>query len=201
MGQIRRLCHSAVWLDRGRLREWGEAGKTISHYESAILQGGDAVAGQCFMNWSLGDGGHVVRSTDRPVTFRVQAHVAESVVGGHFGVGLLDDQDATVAGWAFEPLALPAGTHTLDITIPMLPLRPGSYRVSFALFNHGSNLTGGRLVEKWVATPPLTLDAPPLGHSQDEWAGVLNLPATLRGLPDGRVARTDTRLVSEAIEA
>jgi len=39
-------------------------------------------------------------------------------------------------------------------------------------------LTGGHLVDKWIGVPPLTLDVPPLAHAQDEWAGVLNVPAT-----------------------
>jgi ABC-type polysaccharide/polyol phosphate transport system ATPase subunit len=191
MGQIRRLCQTGLWLDRGQVRYVGDVGATISQYESAILRGDDGAAGQCFGQWELAGGGHVVRRGDSPVTFRVRVRLTEPVVAGHYGVGLLDEQDAVVAGWAFEPVTLPAGTHTLDVRIPMLPIRPGTYRLSFALFNRGSNLTGGRLVEKWVATPPLTLDLPPLGHSQDEWSGLLNVPATLSGLPSGDRIRTD----------
>jgi ABC-type polysaccharide/polyol phosphate transport system ATPase subunit len=196
MGQIRRLCQTGLWLDRGRVQHVGDVGATISHYESAILRGDDGAAGQCFSQWELAEGGHVVRAGDRPVTFRVRVTLAEPVAAGHYGVGLLDEQDAVVAGWAFEPVALPVGTHTLDVRIPMLPIRPGTYRVSFALFNRGSNLTGGRLVEKWVATPALTLDVPPLGHPQDEWSGLLNVPATLSGLPSGDRVRTDSYLAT-----
>jgi lipopolysaccharide transport system ATP-binding protein len=190
MGQIRRLCQTGLWLDRGQVRHMGDVGATIAQYESAILRGDESAPGQCFGQWELLGGGHVVRHGDRPVTFRVRVTVTESVVAGHYGVGLLDEYDAIVAGWAFEPVALPAGTHTLDVRIPMLPIRPGTYRLSFALFNRGSNLTGGRLLEKWVATPPLTVDLPPLGHPQDEWSGLLNVPATLSGLPSGDHVRT-----------
>jgi hypothetical protein len=99
-------------------------------------------------------------------------------VGGHYGVGLYNNRDAVVAGWAFEPVSFEPGYHILEITIPQLPLQPGTYQVSFALFTGGNNLTGGLIVDKWFGNPPLTLDVPPLAHAQDEWAGVLNVPAT-----------------------
>ena len=41
------------------------------------------------------------------------------------------------------------------------------------------NLSGGRLLEKWTAVPDLALEARPLGHPQDAWAGILNLRGAL----------------------
>ena len=83
--------------------------------------------------------------------------------------------------------------------LPSLPLQPGTYRLSFALFNSGNNLTGGRLVEKWSAVPLLTLDVPPVGHPQDEWAGILNIPATLTTCGEGlQVADEDRKHQSVA---
>jgi hypothetical protein len=76
---------------------------------------------------------------------------------------------------------VPTGSRSLEVTVPILPLRPGSYRLKFTLFDRGSNLTGGRLVESWVGVPQLSLNVPPLSHPQDEWAGILNVPATLAG--------------------
>jgi lipopolysaccharide transport system ATP-binding protein len=179
MGQIRRLCQRVIWLDRGRLQCAGPVGETIQRYESAILDGGgDLGPGHCFERWEIAGGGHTLRDGSRPFTIRASVQLSEAVTRGHYGVGIVDDQDAVVAGWAFEPLTLPAGRHVLDVTIGSLPIRPGVYRVSLALFNSGNNLTGGRLVEKWIASPPLTLDVAPLAHPQDEWAGILNVPAT-----------------------
>jgi lipopolysaccharide transport system ATP-binding protein len=195
MGQIRRLCRTGLWLDRGRVRYAGDVGATISRYESAILGGDADVTGQCFRRWELADGGHVLSAGDRPLTVRAHLQLDDPVVGGHYGVGLVDEQDNVVAGWAFEPIALAAGAHVLDVRLPMLPIRPGTYRVSLALFTHGSNLTGGALVEKWIASPPLTIDTPPLGHPQDEWAGLLNVPATLSSAALSQPMRTNERLV------
>ncbi len=180
MGQIRRLCGRVLWLDCGHVRAFGEPGPTIHEYESAVLSGDDAgVRGQCFVGWSLAHGGNLITDGLRPFTIRIRLKLAHPVAGGHFGLGLLGPDDEVIAGWAFEPVTLPQDADRLDVTIPQLPLRPGVYRWSFALFDGGNNLTGGRLVEKWTGVPELGLDVRPLGHTQDAWAGLLNLPATL----------------------
>lgn len=180
LGQIRRLCQSVIWLDAGQLKLHGPTGATVRAYESASMSpasGGDGR--HCFLGWALGDGGHVLTDGLRPFVLRVQIGLTRPLRNGHLGVNVLDESDAIMAGWAFEPLELDPGTHSLDIEVSQLPLRPGVYRLSLALFDGGNNLTGGRLIEKWTAAPGLALDVPPVGHPQDEWAGVLNIPARL----------------------
>jgi len=179
MNQIRRLCESVMWLDSGGIKYTGAVGEGIRQYEHAVAASGEAPGASAhFRRWELGDGGHTVTSVNRPVTIRAHLRLSEPVVGGHYGVGLYNNRDAVVAGWAFEPVSFEPGYHILEITIPQLPLQPGTYQVSFALFTGGNNLTGGLIVDKWFGNPPLTLDVPPLAHAQDEWAGVLNVPAT-----------------------
>jgi lipopolysaccharide transport system ATP-binding protein len=182
LNQIRRLCTRAVWLDAGRLRAEGDVGETLREYEAAVVGGTETLTkGHCFRAWEVAGGGHTVRTPDGPVAFRVHLQLSQSVTLGHFGVGLYDGDDAVVAGWAFEPVSLPPGSRTLEVAVPILPLRPGNYRLKFTLFDRGSNLTGGRLVESWLGVPQLALSVPPLSHPQDEWAGILNVPATLGG--------------------
>jgi ABC-type polysaccharide/polyol phosphate transport system ATPase subunit len=186
MGQIRRLCKTVIWLDRGTVKHIGEVGETIRLYEHALTSNDPEFAtGSAFSGWELASGGHTLKQTLQPFTIRVGLTLKEPVTLGHLGVNVYDHNDAVVVGWAFEPVEFSAGSHTLDLTIPMLPIRPGSYRLLFTLFNRGSNLTGGRVVEQWGALPPLTLDVLPVGHPQDEWAGVLNVPATLTHAPSG----------------
>ncbi len=179
MGQIRRLCRSVLWLDGGRLRAAGPTGETIHEYEAATLARDLAAGGSAFLGWDLGDGEHRLVDTTGPVRVRVHlaAHVA--VTNGHFGLGLLGVDDEVIGGWAFEPLSFPAGTRSLTVELPSLPIRPGVYRWSMALFDGGNNLSGGRLLEKWTAVPDLALEARPLGHPQDAWAGILNLRGAL----------------------
>jgi lipopolysaccharide transport system ATP-binding protein len=182
MGQIRRLCESVIWLDSGTLRLHGPAGPTIRAYESASLSLSDDTSGRtCFRGWELGGvGGHTLTDTSSPFVLTIHLAVSAAVRNGHLGVSVLDDEDQVMVGWAFEPVAFTAGAHALEVEIPQLPLRPGTYRLSFALFDGGNNLTGGRLIEKWTANPGLALDVPPVSHPQDEWAGRLNVPARLR---------------------
>jgi lipopolysaccharide transport system ATP-binding protein len=182
LNQIRRLCTKAIWLDAGRVRSSGEVGETLRDYEAAVLSGTEAHAGRhCFQAWEVRGGGHTVRSADGPVTFSVRLFLGDDVVFGHLAVALRDDEDRVIAGWAFEPVSFRAGARTVEITVARLPLRPANYRLTFTLFDRGNNLTGGRLVESWVGVPHLALIVPPLSHPQDEWAGVLNVPATLSG--------------------
>jgi ABC-type polysaccharide/polyol phosphate transport system ATPase subunit len=182
LNQIRRLCTKAIWLDGGRVRAEGDVGETLRQYEAAVLEGSEALlSGQCFRGWEVAGGGHTVRTPDGPVTIRIHLTLGQDIVAGHLGVGLYDDEDRVVAGWAFEPVSFGAGKRSLDVTIPILPLRPANYRLKFTLFDRGSNLTGGRIVESWSAVPHLALSVPPLSHPQDEYAGILNVPATLSG--------------------
>jgi lipopolysaccharide transport system ATP-binding protein len=193
MGQIRRLCRTVIWLDDGQVRGSGPAGATIRAYEAAATRPGSAaVRGRCFFGWELRSGGHVLQDTSRPFVIRVTLGLACPVTGGHFGFSILGDDDAVIAGWAFEPLSIAAGTCALDVELPQLPIRPGVYRLSLALFDGGNNLTGGRLLEKWTAVPELAIDVAPVAHPQDEWAGVLNLPARLT------VSGTDAGLARSA---
>ncbi len=180
MGQIRRLCESVMWLDKGQLRQHGDPATTIREYEAATLRREEGLGfGQCFNGWTLTDGTHSLEDTGQPFTIQIDASLAQPVANGHLGISVLDGDDEVVVGWAFEPVALRAGRHVLEVSVPQLPVRPGTYRLSLALFDQGNNLTGGKLVEKWTAVPALLVDAPPVAHPQDEWAGILNIPATL----------------------
>jgi lipopolysaccharide transport system ATP-binding protein len=182
LNQIRRLCSKAIWLDGGRIRAEGDVADTLRRYEAAVLDGTEALlSGQCFRGWEIAGGGHTVHEVDGPVRIRLHLSVTRDIVAGHLGVSVYDDEDRIMVGWAFEPVSFRTGRRTLEVSIRMLPLRPANYRLRFTLFDRGSNLTGGRLIESWPAVPYLTLNVPPLSHPQDEYAGVLNVPATLSG--------------------
>jgi lipopolysaccharide transport system ATP-binding protein len=179
MGQIRRLCGRTMWLDRGRIRQFGATADTIKEYETAVMGGNDAPAGDSFTSWEILGARHTLTDGDRPFTIRVHVQLTQPVSDGHFGVAVLDEEDRVLAGWAFEPISVDRGRHHLDLAVSSLPLLPKNYRLLFALFDRGNNLTGGKLVDKWIGVPSLSVDVPPAGHPQDAWAGVLNIPATL----------------------
>jgi ABC-type polysaccharide/polyol phosphate transport system ATPase subunit len=181
MNQIRRLCARVLWIDGGRIREQGPTGSVVAKYESASLQPTDGGNGRnaCFLKWTIGGEDNVVRDGLREVSFHFQLHLNEPVTQGHFGVAILSDTGAVLAGWGFDNLDIPDGDQEIVLRVPSLPLRPGAYSLTCSVFNKGNNLTGGRLVEQWYALPPLIVDTPPLSHPQDRWAGVFNIPAEI----------------------
>src|SRR6202046_5072750 len=63
MGQMRRLCERVMWIDQGQIREQGRAGEIIAKYEPASLQAetGPGSDERCFLGWSIGGKGNVVR--------------------------------------------------------------------------------------------------------------------------------------------
>jgi ABC-type polysaccharide/polyol phosphate transport system ATPase subunit len=179
--QIRRLCDRVLWLDGGRLRASGGTASVLAQYESAAaVEPGEApTPAGGFVKWDVVGSGHVVRDGSRPVTFRVVVRLDKPIAGGHFGFHVVSDGGLLVGSWAFEGLSLAAGTRELLVDVPSLPIRPGSYSLMCSLFDRGNNLTGGDLVEVWHGAPRLSVESRPMGHPQDEWAGVLNLPARL----------------------
>ena len=180
MAQIRRLCQSVIWFDRGHLRAAGPTEATVHAYEAASASRGAGETGTGFRRWALADGTTQVDDGSRPQGVRVHLGLAQAIRNGHLRVALLGPGDEVVAGWAFDRLDLDAdGPSYVDLTLSQLPLRPGVYRWQFALFDDGSDLTGGRLVEQWTAMPELRVGGTPFGHTQDAWAGWLNVQARL----------------------
>jgi ABC-type polysaccharide/polyol phosphate transport system ATPase subunit len=182
MNQIRRLCERALWIDAGQVRESGPTGQIVAKYESASLKRNASLHdGQhCFLEWSISDHDNVVRDGLHDVTFHFRVHLIEAISKGHFGMAVLSDSGAVLAGWGFDNINIASGEQEIILRVPVLPLRPGAYALTCSVYNHGNNLTGGILVEQWYALPPLIVDTPPLSHPQDRWAGVLNLPADLQ---------------------
>ena len=179
MGQMRRLCERVLWIDGGRIREEGRAGEIIAKYESVSLQP-DAEARsekRCFLGWSIGGRGNVVRDDMQEVPFHFRVHLEKAVSQGHFGVAILTDSNAVLTGWGFDNLEIPAGDQEIVLRVPGLPIRPGAYSLSCSIYDRGNNLTGGHLIEQWYGLPPLIVDTVPVSHPQDRWAGILNIPA------------------------
>jgi hypothetical protein len=54
----------------------------------------------------------------------------------------------------------------------MLPLRPGSYSWYVSLFGDGKEL------DTWEGAPDMVVATESYQHPQDQWNGVLNIPAS-----------------------
>jgi lipopolysaccharide transport system ATP-binding protein len=184
MNQIRRLCQRVLWIDAGQIREEGPTGKVIASYEAALMKGaqdGQIDAGSSvFLSWEIGGEGNILKDGLKQITLNFKVSPKEGLHRGHFGLHIYNDANVLVASWGFEEVVLEPGLQQLQVTLPYLPLRPGTYSILCSLYTGGNNLTGGRLLEVWNAVPPLAVDTLPLSHQQDNWAGIFNIPADLK---------------------
>lgn len=181
MSQIRRLCDRVIWLRDGRVEAEGSVPDVISRYE-AHMSGRDTVGtdvGDCFLQWSFRDGGNMLSNIDKSVDICTELNISEEIAGGHFGMVIVNDDGRIVAGWAFDDLSLSEGRRQLVLRLDGLPIKPGNYSLQFSLFNRGNNLNGGTVVEIWHALPQLIINSEYYGHPQDQWAGTLNIKASL----------------------
>jgi len=178
MNQIRRLCQRVIWIDQSEVRTAGPTGQVVAAYEAGQLSA-EGTAGKSFVGWEIEGQGNCVRSNFQSLVLKFFVALKEPISRGHLGVAIQNGSSATLVGWGFDNIEVSAGLQEIRLKIPALPLRPGVYNVLCALFDQGNNLTNGRVVDVWEARPPLVVDTIPLAHPQEEWAGILNIPAEL----------------------
>ncbi|MEQ1730668.1 MAG: ABC transporter ATP-binding protein [Vicinamibacterales bacterium] len=189
LNQLRRLCTHCIWLESGRLIDAGPANELINRYEASFMERPselvDQGAGTAFLKWTLGDSesSEHTLGTFGPFTLRILMRVDERVVNGHHGIALRDAENRVMWGTNTDNLKLEPGLHEIVYEIDSLPLRPGAYRWLVSLYD------GGRFINSLDCIPDLIIDTPPLGHRQDDWAGVLNLPHSVTFQPASMPSR------------
>ena len=189
MTSIRRLCTRTLWLDGGRVRAVGPTGEVVARYESEAL--GGAAAGAAapsaeyrarYLGWRIATNdeahAHTLNSLD-PLTLELQLDVRQKLGQAYGGFEIFDVEGQLMwSGSTYDEgrgdLELAAGRYTFAFGLPLLPLRPGAYRLHASLYER----EGHRLLDDWWAMPELIVATTPLSHPQDEWQGVLNLPCT-----------------------
>jgi lipopolysaccharide transport system ATP-binding protein len=193
MTAIRRLCSRTIWLEAGRIKDFGPTGEVVARYESASLDtaapGGsssheDVTYRARYLAWerngASAERAHSVSELD-PVGLRLILDVRERIAAGYGGIELFDPESRLIwSGASYDggrgDLELEPGKYALIYTLPMLPLKPGAYRLHASFYER----EGRRLLDDWWASPELIVSLPPSSHPQDEWQGILNLPCGLR---------------------
>jgi lipopolysaccharide transport system ATP-binding protein len=192
MTAIRRLCNRTVWLEAGRIKEFGPTGDVVARYESESLgasTGEDEARGQRtykarYLSWSRAgadaDHAHTVSELE-PVTFRLVLDVREPVRDGYGGFEIFDVENRLIwSGSSYDQgrgdVNLQPGRYAFAYRLPMLPLKPGAYRLHASFYEREAK----RIIDDWWASPELLVTLPPSSHPQDEWQGILNLPCDLR---------------------
>src|ERR1700676_789428 len=181
MNQVRRLCGRTMWIDDGKVREYGPTAQVVSAYEAAVLSRGNAKAGRpdCsrskaqFQAWEIVEPRsgqpHLLDSLD-PVTVKFFVQVNEPVLSCRHGVVLLSMDNQLMWGWDANNLQLGPGLHEFFYTFPMLPLRPGAYSWVVGLWEENV------VLDHWTCQPELIIGTEVHQHTRDEWNGVLNIP-------------------------
>jgi lipopolysaccharide transport system ATP-binding protein len=181
MNQIRRLCESVAWLESGRIKMIGPTAQVLGAYETAMSfeqQGATerpltANVSAQFLGWEILDPVPEFAntlSTTGPVTIRFVLRVSKEIRRGHHGIGLYDSDGQLIWGTATDNLSLQPGLREFTYSLPSLPLRPGAYYWRVSLYE------GGKLLDRWVCVPELIIATEPLGHSMDQFTGILNFP-------------------------
>ena len=185
MNQIRRLCERALWIDAGQIRESGSTGDVIASYETALMKrskdDNTGLSGSpIFLGWEIEGEGNILRDGMKKVNLNFIVSLKEPVSRGHFGIHIYSDAGILVASWGFDDVVLNLGVQQLRVSLPFLPLQPGTYSITCSLYTGGNNLTGGKSLEFWTAVPFLAVNTQALAHQQDAWAGIFNIPADLK---------------------
>ena len=185
LNQIRRLCHRAVWLDGGMLRQTGPTAELVSAYEGDMTSGNveDArpVEGLAqFLRWKLigpnRTSDHILPSEgETSVSFLLR--VNQTLYSVHHGIGLYDQHRHLLWGNSVDGVTLEPGLHEFRYTLPTLPLRPGVYSWRVALYD------GGVRIDDWECVPDMHVATVPITHYRDESAGFLNIPSKLEIVP------------------
>lgn len=184
MNQIRRLCGRCVWLTAGQTAMMGATAEVASAYEASFMEAASASAtsrspGAAFLTWTLGSGetpSHAL-STFGQVTVRFVLRVDHPIRGGHHGIALYDSGGRVIWGSQVDDVDLDPGLHEIVYQIDSLPLKPGPYRWHVSIFGKD------RFINNLDCLPEMSVVTLPLGHRRDEYAGVLNLPHSVRVQP------------------
>jgi lipopolysaccharide transport system ATP-binding protein len=189
MTAIRRLCSRTIWLESGRVKDFGPTGEVVAKYESDSF--GDSASDTTeshqnasyrarYLSWKLEnvspENAHTI-STLESAGFQLMLDVREKVKAGYGGFEIFDLEGKLIwSGSSYDQgrgdLPLEPGRYAFSYRLPMLPLKPGAYRLHASFYDR----EGLKLLDDWWANPELVISLPPSSHPQDEWQGVLNLP-------------------------
>ena len=179
MNQLRRLCTTALWLDRGHAVQCGPARDVIAAYEASFRRGAEPAGPRSttgerarFASWHVTDAPvgreHTIDTLDTvEVTFQLVVH--EHIPRARHGIALLTPSGQNLWGTAVVDLDLQPGVYDLKHTIPNLAPQPGPYYWQVSVYNEDG------LIDLWDCIPEVIFATDPVTHYRDEYAGILNL--------------------------
>jgi lipopolysaccharide transport system ATP-binding protein len=189
LNQIRRLCHRVAWIDDGAIRRDGPTHEVVSAYESAMARGDQHGAQQnrphdskaSFLRWEIvvpdGEEPHTLGSTG-PVTIKFLLDVWQPIRAAVHGIALYAHDQQLLLARAMEKMPLEPGRYQFCHTFPMLPLRPGPYSWLATIYDDSD------MVDWWNCEPDMIVATQNYQSADDQWNGILNLPARFETIID-----------------
>jgi ABC-type polysaccharide/polyol phosphate transport system ATPase subunit len=153
MEQVKQMCDSAAWLEKGELLCSGEPDSVVGRYlEFADMTDQPVISPEVPARWgtreveisrvSLHDGDGQERSvyqTGEPWIVRICYHSAKVVHEPVFGIAIHSAEGIHVTGPNTKSgrMKIPAlhGSGTIEYVVETLPLLPGSYELSVAVYD------------------------------------------------------------------
>lgn len=188
MSYVRRLSRSAIWLQKGRMMEFGPVDQVVNRYEASTTNVSgerrihDKTKRGSFLAWRVveGAGGepNVLARSGLPCSFEVTLHADEHLRTCLFEL-LISDMDANVITTSVHSAGeLPCGTSKLVFEFPSLPLQPGQYRVGARFFQRQEE------VDFWQCEPVLRVSDDGLPPDRPR-KGVLSLESSMKVCSNG----------------
>jgi len=181
LNQIRRLCETVAWLDRGQIVQVGDTQQLTALYETTAIQKAQDTPKDVrklgFRYWYI-EGKKV------PFTNHIDDHQLTEIVfvldmptpiqRGHHGLVLYDSEGRVAWSAATNDIHLPQpGTYNLRYLLPSFPLKPGVYSWFMTFYETLS----GQELDRWYAEQPLVVGAPLYTHPMEQYQGLLNVPS------------------------
>ena len=181
LNQIRRLCHRAVWIDDGSVRQDGPTHEVVSTYESAMTRGDNNGAARKhpsgikgrFLGWGIVDppGEELnVLSTLGPFTMKFVVDIRQTISRGAHGLAVYNHDNQLVWAWDTKDVKLEPGRHELFHSFPTFPVRPGPYSLFVSLYDDEE------LVDDFNCVPDLIVATEVYQYPMDSWKSILNVP-------------------------
>lgn len=180
LNQIRRLSKKVVWLDGGQIRQAGPALEVTGAYEAALLarenggrsQAGASVGKARCVRWELGEPHngnlHVLKSLG-PAKVKFIVEINSPLTMVHAAISIRSGENQLMWGTAHNIDSLAPGIFEFVYELSVVPLKPGAYRWRFHLADEFET------VEYWDCSPDFLIDVEPLGHLDDQLAGLVNI--------------------------
>lgn len=186
MSYVRRLSSRALWLQKGRMVEFGRTDEVVDRYEAASSAVGversvnHAGRRATILSWRLVDGvgreTNILARSGSPCSFEFLVHADEPLRRCRLEFRLADLDDTTVCVAAHDFPAVETGTSALSLRLTGLPLQPGQYRLDIRMYQRQEE------IDHWRCDPLFIVSADGLPDGQPR-CGLLRIDSHLQVSP------------------